>query len=84
MSNPFIPTARDQLMVIPVQEWLAEDHLARFIVEIVEGRPGCQRVGGGLRWGWLGALSTADDAGVIVLRLCHRPFFQPGVGAGHL
>ena len=37
MSNPFIPIARDQPMVIPVQEWLAEDHLARFIVEIVEG-----------------------------------------------
>lgn len=37
MSNQFIPIERDQPMVIPVQEWLAEDHLARFIVEIVEG-----------------------------------------------
>jgi transposase len=37
MSNQFIPLERDQPMVIPVQEWLAQDHLARFIVEIVEG-----------------------------------------------
>ena len=37
MSNRFIPIERDQPMVIPVQEWLAEDHLARFIVEIVDG-----------------------------------------------
>jgi len=37
MSNQFIPIERDQPMVIPVQEWLTEDHLARFIVEIVEG-----------------------------------------------
>ena len=36
MSNQFIPIERDQPVVIPVQEWLAEDHLARFIVEIVE------------------------------------------------
>ena len=36
MSNRFIPIERDQPLVIPVQEWLAEDHLARFIVEIVE------------------------------------------------
>ena len=26
MSNPFIPLERDQPVVIPVQEWLAEDH----------------------------------------------------------
>jgi transposase len=37
MSNKFIPIERDQPFVIPVQEWLTEDHLARFIVEIVEG-----------------------------------------------
>ena len=36
MSNQFIPLERDQPVVIPVQEWLAEDHLARFIVAIVE------------------------------------------------
>jgi len=37
MSNQFKPIERDQPFVIPVQEWLAEDHLARFIVTIVEG-----------------------------------------------
>src|SRR5665811_2506889 len=37
MSNQFITIERDQPFVIPVQEWLAEDHLARFIVTIVEG-----------------------------------------------
>ena len=36
MSNKFIPIERDQPFVIPVQEWLTADHLARFIVEIVE------------------------------------------------
>jgi transposase len=36
MSNQFIPIERDQPVVIPVQEWLAADHLARFMVEIVE------------------------------------------------
>ncbi len=37
MSNKFIPIERDKPFVIPVQAWLTEDHLARFIVEIVEG-----------------------------------------------
>ena len=37
MSNKFIPIDRDTPLVIPVQEWLTEDHLARFMVEIVEG-----------------------------------------------
>ena len=37
MSNQFITIERDQPFVIPVQEWLAEDHLARFIVTIVSG-----------------------------------------------
>jgi transposase len=36
MSNQFIPIERDQSFVIPVQEWLPDDHLARFIVTIVE------------------------------------------------
>ena len=37
MSNQFIPIDRDTPFVIPVQDWLPEEHLARFIVEIVEG-----------------------------------------------
>src|SRR5512139_999777 len=37
MSHPFIPIERDKPVVVPVQEWLAEDHLARVIVEIGEG-----------------------------------------------
>jgi len=36
MSNKFIPIERDKPVVISVQEWLTTDHLARFIVEIVE------------------------------------------------
>jgi hypothetical protein len=36
MSNKFIPVDRDTPFVIPVQDWLPEEHLARFIVEIVE------------------------------------------------
>lgn len=37
MSNKFIPIDRDTPFVIPVQAWLSEGHLARFIVEMVEG-----------------------------------------------
>ena len=37
MSNKFISIERDQPFVIPVQEWLEEDHLARFIVSLVDG-----------------------------------------------
>jgi len=37
MSNQFIPIERDQPFVIPVQEWLEQDHLARFVVAIVDG-----------------------------------------------
>jgi len=37
MSNQFIPIERDQPFVIPAQEWLAEDHLARFVVTILSG-----------------------------------------------
>ena len=37
MSNQFIPIERDQPFVIPVQEWLEKDHLARFVVAIVDG-----------------------------------------------
>ena len=36
MSNQFIPIERDKPFVIPVQEWLTEDHLARFMVELEE------------------------------------------------
>jgi transposase len=37
MTNKFIPIDRNQLFVIPVQEWLSNDHLARFIVAVIEG-----------------------------------------------
>jgi transposase len=37
MSNQFIPIERDQPFVIPVQDWLDPDHLARFIVSLVDG-----------------------------------------------
>ena len=36
MSNKFIPIDRDTPFVIPVQAWLPEDHLARFIVAMVD------------------------------------------------
>ena len=32
MSNQFIIIEREQPFLIPVQEWLEEDHLARFVV----------------------------------------------------
>jgi hypothetical protein len=36
MSNQFIPIERDSPLVVSVQELLAGDHLAQFIVSIVE------------------------------------------------
>jgi transposase len=36
MSNQFIPIDRDQPFEIPVNEWVTEKHLVRFIVAIVE------------------------------------------------
>ena len=36
MSNKFILINRDQPFVIPVQEWLSDDHLARFIVAVID------------------------------------------------
>lgn len=37
MIQKFIPTNRDQLHLFPpaIQDWLPEEHLARFIVDIV-------------------------------------------------
>lgn len=37
MSNQFITIERDQPFVIPVQEWLSEDHLARFVITVLSG-----------------------------------------------
>ena len=36
MSHQFIPIDRATPFVIPVQAWLSEDHLARFIVAMVD------------------------------------------------
>ncbi|MEY3289276.1 MAG: hypothetical protein RLZZ419_1518 [Pseudomonadota bacterium] len=36
MSNKFILINRNQPFVIPVQEWLSDDHLARFIVAVID------------------------------------------------
>ena len=37
MTQKFIPTNREQLLLFPpsIQDWVPEDHLARFVVEIV-------------------------------------------------
>jgi nitrogenase subunit NifH len=37
MADKFIPTNRDQLLLFPptIQDWLPEQHLARFVVDIV-------------------------------------------------
>ena len=37
MTQKFIPINREQLLLFPpsIQDWVPEDHLARFVVEIV-------------------------------------------------
>ena len=76
MSNKFIPLERNRPFVISVQEWLTADHLAR-----CRDRGGyeCHRLGSSLPWGWLGALSTEDDAGAVILWLCYQHLLQLGL-----
>jgi hypothetical protein len=76
-GHQFILTDRDTPYTLPpcVQDYLPEDHLARFVAEIVDQLDLC---GLGCLCGQRQApLPSGDVVGVVVLRLCHRRLFQP-------
>lgn len=81
----FIPVDRETQFLFPpsVQEWLPEDHLARFIVEIVE-----QLDLSRIEQSYAGRGSDAHPPAMLValarVRVRHRHLLQPGVGAGKL
>ena len=78
MSGRFVSVDRDTAYLLPpsVQDWLPENHLARFVVEIVE------RID-------LGKLTTVyrgrgSDAQTGLARVVQHPRNSCGAGAEHL
>ena len=81
MSN-FRTIDRQSGFLLPpsVDEWLPEKHLARFVVEVIDGldlraMSGVYR-GSGSRLG-LSVVSSENAAGHFGLRLCDGSFFEP-------
>ena len=84
MSN-FRPVDRDTGFLMPpsVDEWLPEKHLARFVVEVIEGLD-LRAMIGSYRGSGEASYHPAAAAGHPGLRLCHRRVLQPQAGAGDL
>ena len=69
MSN-FRPINRTGFLLPPsVDEWLPQRHLARFVVEVLEGLD-VSELETVLPWLGLGLLPPGNAAGVAGLRLC--------------
>ena len=66
-----------------VDEWLPSDHLARFVVEIVE-QLDLSRLSNQYRGLRLPGLPAADAGSALDLGLCHRHLLQPQDPAGLL
>ena len=85
MSRQFRPITRDTPYLLPpaIQDWLPDEHLARFIVEIVDQLDlgAIERdYGGGGKAAYL-----SISAGVpAVLWLRHGRVLEPPAGAGNL
>ena len=84
MSN-FRPIDRDMDFLMPpsVDEWLPQRHLARFVVEVIEGLD-LRAMTGSYRGSGEASYHPAAAAGPDGLRLRHRRVFQPQPGAGDL
>ena len=87
MSN-FILTDRktDYLLPPSVEDWLTQDHLARFVVEVIDGLDLS-----GLTRQYAGRGSKAHHPATLLaivvygyLWLQHRRVLQPQAGEGHL
>ena len=84
MSN-FRPVDRDTGFLLPpsVDEWLPEKHLARFVVEVIDGLDLSVMRGELPRLGF-GVLPTVAAAGHPGLWLRDRRVLEPQAGAGEL
>ena len=82
MSN-FRPTDRETGFLMPpsVDEWLPEQHLARFVVEVVEGLD-LRAMSQSYRGSGSASLSPDRAAEHPGVWLRHRRVFQPQAGAG--
>jgi len=83
MSNQFIPIERDSPLVVSVQEVLAGDHLARFIVSIVEDLD-VTSLEAAYRGGGSAPYPPKMMLALLFYGYATGIFFQPGVGARHL
>jgi hypothetical protein len=78
MSAKFIDYDQSTLYLLPpsLQDWLPEDHLARFVVEIVD-----QLDLGSLKAAYAGrgstTLQSGDAPGTALLRIRHGDVLQP-------
>ena len=84
MSN-FRPITRDMDFLMPpsVDEWLPQRHLARFVVEVIEGLD-LRAMTGSYRGSGEASYHSAAAAWADHLRLCDGRVFQPQAGAGDL
>lgn len=78
MSN-FRPINRDTDFLLPpsVDEWLPQRHLARFVVEVIDGLDLSELVKA-YRGTWVCLLSPGSAAGTDGLRLRDEDIFQSG------
>ena len=84
MSN-FRPINRDMDFLMPpsVDEWLPQRHLARFVVEVIEGLD-LRAMNGSYRGSGEASYHPATAAWPDHLRLCHGRVLEPQAGAGDL
>jgi hypothetical protein len=84
MSN-FRTIDRQTGFLLPpsVDEWLPEKHLARFVVEVIDGLD-LRAMSGSYRGFRLGVVSSANAGGHSGLWLCDGRVFEPQAGAGDL
>ena len=78
MSGNFREVDRHTLYLLPpsLQDWLPENHLARFVVEMVE-QLDLRGVGEPVSRFREGGLAAVGIAVLIVLWLCDRSIFEP-------
>jgi len=84
MSN-FRTIDRQTGFLLPpsVDEWLPEKHLARFVVEVIDGLD-LSAMSGSYRGLWVGVVSSSVAARHLGLWLCDWRVFESQAGAGQL
>ncbi len=76
--NPFIPFSRQQQYLLPpsMNDWLPENHPARFIVEVVEKLDLSKGQSAGFPVAVRQRIASGNDAGLAGGRFSHRDFLQ--------